>query len=73
MKILAQMMNPSVLSFDDALHPSQQFFSYVGMFSCLSGLKSTKQRITCLVQGHNTVPPVSIKLATCDFDPKSNT
>ena len=22
----------------DALHPSQQFFSYVGMFSCLLGL-----------------------------------
>ena len=40
--------------------PSQQFFSYVEMFSCLSGLKSTKQWIKCLAQGHNTVPPVSI-------------
>ena len=42
----------------DALRPSQQLFSRVGMFSCLPGLNqyySTKQRIskvdvTCFIQ-----------------------
>ena len=42
----------------DALRPSQQLFSCVGMFSCLPGLNqyySTKQRIskvdvTCFIQ-----------------------
>ena len=35
------------------LLPTQQFFSHDGTF-----LSSTKQRIKCLVQGHNTVPPI---------------
>ena len=40
----------------DTLHPSQQFFNHVGSFSCLT---SSKQRLKCLAQGHNAVPPVS--------------
>ena len=48
----------------DALRSSQQFFSHVGMFSCLPGLTSIKQRIKCLAEGHNTVPLVSLELAT---------
>ena len=48
----------------DALHPSQQFFSHVGMFSCLHELTSTKGRIKCLAQGHNTVRIVSLELPT---------
>ena len=39
----------------DALHPSRQFISHVGIFSC------TKQRIKSLAQGHNTVPLVSLE------------
>ena len=36
--------------------PSQLFFSHVKTFSSLPGLDhSTKQRIKCLAQGHNTV------------------
>ena len=45
-------------------HPSQQFFSHVGMFSCFHRLTSTKQRIKCLAQGHNTVRIVSLELPT---------
>ena len=36
----------------DALRPSQQFFSHVGMISCFPDLK---QWIKCLAQWHNTV------------------
>ena len=32
---------------------------------------SAKQMIKCLAQGHNTVPPVNLELAT--FDPTSKT
>ena len=49
---------------NDALSPSQHFLSHVGTFFCLSGLNRTKQRIKCLVQGHNTVPLVSLELVT---------
>ena len=45
-----------------ALLPSQQFFNHVGMSSWI--LTSTKQRIKCLAQGHNTVPLVSLELMT---------
>ena len=38
----------------DALHPSQKKFRLV----------STKYRIKCLSQGHNTMPPVRLELAT---------
>ena len=29
------------------------------------GCTSTKQRIKCLAQGHNTVPPISLELIVC--------
>ena len=44
--------------------PSQQFFSHVETISCLSGLNQFKQQIKRLAQGHNTVTPVSLELAT---------
>ena len=40
----------------DSLRPSQHFFSHVRM--------GTKQRIKCLAQGHNAVPPVKLKPTT---------
>ena len=52
----------------DALRPSQRFFSRVPV---LYGLPAYKQRITCLAQGRNTGPTVSLKLRL--FDPRSNT
>ena len=44
----------------DELNPSQQFFSHVWMISCLPGKHWTK----FLAQEHDTVIPVSLKLAT---------
>ena len=57
----------------NALHPSQQFFSHVGMFSCLHGLTSTKQRIkvSCLRTHHSpycesgTTNPIIPNLSYC--------
>ena len=46
----------------DSLHPSQQFFSYVG--TGLPGLTSTMQGLMCLAQGHNAVTPVRHEPAT---------
>ena len=45
----------------DALHPSQQFFSYIRTLSCLFGFPSSKKGITRLTQG---MPPnpASLKL-----------
>ena len=49
----------------DALHPSIQFFSHVGMsFPVFLGKTSNKQRMKCLAQGDNKVPLVSLQLAT---------
>ena len=57
----------------DALLPSQHFFSHVYMISCLPGLSQYyRQWIKCLVQGHNTVTPVSLQLAKQSFDLQSN-
>ena len=49
----------------DTLHPSQQSFSHVGTISCFPGVNQyiSKQRIKCLAQGHNTVPPENLKPA----------
>ena len=46
----------------DYFCPSQQYFSHVRMV--LPWLTSTKQKINCLAQGHNAVPPVRLKPAT---------
>ena len=46
-----------------ALCTSQQCFSQVVMVSCVVYI-SRKYSIRSLVQGHNTVPPVSLELAT---------
>ena len=56
---------PSCFVWLDSLHPSQQFFSYVGSPRrvCLGGT-STKQGLKCLAQGHNPVPPVRPEPAT---------
>ena len=47
----------------DALRPNKQFFSHVGIISCLPEFN---QRIKCLAQAHSTVtlPAVSLELAT---------
>ena len=52
--------------------------SPVNNFSVMSGqvflgLTSTKQRIKCLAEGHNTVPSVSIEPATLQFQVKHST
>ena len=52
-------MNPVIVC---SLHHSQQFLVIPGCFPVFLGLTSTKQMIKCLAQGHNTVPPVSLKL-----------
>ena len=48
---------PALFVSIDSLHPNQLFFSHVG-----TGLPvlnpSTKQKIKCLAQGHNVMPPV---------------
>ena len=43
----------------DSLCPSQQFFSHVGRVSL--GWTSTKQRVKCIAQGHNTVSLVMLQ------------
>ena len=50
----------------DTWHPSQQFFSHVGMIIVFLGWTSAKQPINCLAQGHNTVTPpeINLKLST---------
>ena len=49
---------------DDALPPSQQFFSHFVMIYSLPRLKQfgTKQWIKCLIYGHNTVIPQVLSL-----------
>ena len=57
-------MSVPIFFFFDSLHvcPSQQLFSYMGMgFPRLNQYYSTKQRLKCLAQGHNSVPPVRLK------------
>ena len=58
-KFLAYPVGVFLLCFN-ALPPIQQFFNSVwGLFSV--------QRKKCLAQGHNTVPPVSLKPDTLDL------
>ena len=45
----------------DTLHPSQQFFSHVGMFSPSSCVGPVLSRGYCLAQGHYTFPLVKVK------------
>ena len=59
---------PFVFVCINALHPSHQIFSHVGMFSVFLRWISTKQRIKCLAQWRNTVPQLSLEL----WDLKSN-
>ena len=48
-------------------------FESFGVFICLPGLNQRyKQRIKRLAQGHNTVPLVSLKLATLRSQAKDN-
>ena len=50
----------------DPLSPSQQFSSHV--WTGIPELNSTKQRLTCLVQGQNAVPLVKLEpLEVCVF------
>ena len=44
---------------DLIIHPSQQFFSYVG-----TGIPGLKQGLMCLAQGHNTVMLVRLEPTT---------
>ena len=44
------------------------FLVIFGFFPAFLGWTSTKQRIKCLTQGHNTVPPMSLKLKS-PFNP----
>ena len=44
--------------------PVNNFSVKSGRLSIFLGLTNTKQRLKCLAQGHNTVTPVSLKLAT---------
>ena len=48
----------------DALHPSQQLFSHVGMISCLPGLNQyqAEDKVSCSRTQH--IPPVGLKLVT---------
>ena len=46
----------------DPFRPSPTLFRHVG--TGLSGLTSTKQRVKCLAQGHNAVPPVRLETTT---------
>ena len=41
----------------DSLRPMQHFLSYTRTISCLHVLKTFKQRMKCLAEGHNAVPP----------------
>ena len=53
-----------IIAFLDALHPSQHFFSDVGMFPGLNQYKAGVLKIKVnpyfLDQGHNTGPPVRL-------------
>ena len=49
----------------DALHPNPSVNNFSVMLGCVFlGLTITKQRIKCLVQGHNTVPLARLKPVT---------
>ena len=45
--------------------PVINFSVMPGRFPVFLGCTSTKQRIKCLAQGHNTVPPISLELIVC--------
>ena len=48
----------------NTLHPSQQCFSHVRMFSCLTGFNQYSAEDKCLAPGHSTVSLVGLKLAS---------
>ena len=52
----------------DALHHSQLFSVMFGIFP---GLKSTKQRIKCLAQGHKALPLLKRNLGPLDLESSS--